>query len=975
MSGFVVGSIVAKLEMDVSGWKQSIQAVENDQRSLAGAIQRHEAGITKLGQAFTIAGAAMVGSLTAVVMSTTKLGDEYDDLRQRTGIAVNTISSFRLAIGKTDLGMAGFANSMKFLGKNMVAATQAGSQAEGKFQALGVTFKNTDGTLRPLDQVMLDVADKFKAMPDGAEKATIAMQLFGRAGTGMIHMLNLGKEGLQGEIDKAKELGIVWTNESAAAADEFQESLVTLKGATEGLGQAIMIAVLPAFQSIVEGITQVVAKIQSWIREAPGLTSVLSTMVLGIGGFLSVLGPTLILLPKLTAGMTALKAATGLSVGAMSGAILVFSAAAGAVFTLAGKYKELADAEDRLKKSTDALREPQDSLVEKLSAAATAADWQYGRMAKLIEKYSSKGDGYLAALAVAIEKGKEGADIQKALADVSEKHAKKIDELQKATKGFNFDQKALNETLGLTLKIDLEKKYADMLTALTLYKGKLTEQGEKKMIEDLIALRAELDGTVPFVTNLEDTMATFDETIAGLMDDADVQRVNDGFAKIADDGQLEFNRLTEGIVKSVLEIEPTVGLLEFKFKLLGDAMGVSADTIRLALWNIQAEFLRTMGIMVPLFERLPEAAGKTTKTIGDYFSGLYNDIASGFGNTIQKWLSGATTFRDFMSGLWGNIKDSFFRMVGEMIAKWVVDFIGGLISSAISTAATVGSSLASIGTAISTVVGTVGTVLVSFVTTIGTMIVTLATAIASAMVALATGIAGAATIIAAAAPAIIVTSLLALGIVAGLNLLKRIFASGGGGSGDGMGRVVERQDVQTMWLTRIFEDITNNIKPTLWSISEKISQLLSAIGTKGIFGYLKSYFPKTDKIISTLGGISGYMKTANSLLNGILIAIKGLPTAQHGAVATQNQLMMIHGTPNDPEYIFRKSQLTDISIPDASINQGTSVPSFTMTIPIMLDGSRIDERMVRISNGRVEWLHSQYQRANRTIPNKAISGV
>jgi hypothetical protein len=73
--------------------------------------------------------------------------------------------------------------------------------------------------------------------------------------------------------------------------------------------------------------------------------------------------------------------------------------------------------------------------------------------------------------------------------------------------------------------------------------------------------------------------------------------------------------------------------------------------------------------------------------------------------------------------------------------------------------------------------------------------------------------------------------------------------------------------------------------------------------------------------------------------------------------------MLIHGTPSDPEFIFRKSQM-------GGLGQVVNV-----TVPFYLGTEKIDERMLRIANGRVEWLHSQYQRSNRLIPPRTIGGT
>jgi hypothetical protein len=45
-----------------------------------------------------------------------------------------------------------------------------------------------------------------------------------------------------------------------------------------------------------------------------------------------------------------------------------------------------------------------------------------------------------------------------------------------------------------------------------------------------------------------------------------------------------------------------------------------------------------------------------------------------------------------------------------------------------------------------------------------------------------------------------------------------------------------------------------------------------------------------------------------------------------------------------------------------------------VTMPIYLGTEKVDERMYRIANNRVEWLHSQYEHSNRMIPLRSIGG-
>ena len=57
-----------------------------------------------------------------------------------------------------------------------------GSDAADALKKLGVNAQNADGSFRPLDDILEDVANKLAQMPDGAEKNAIAQELFGQKG-------------------------------------------------------------------------------------------------------------------------------------------------------------------------------------------------------------------------------------------------------------------------------------------------------------------------------------------------------------------------------------------------------------------------------------------------------------------------------------------------------------------------------------------------------------------------------------------------------------------------------------------------------------------------------------------------------------------------------------------------------------------------------------------------------------------------
>ena len=105
---------------------------------------------------------------------------------------------------------------IKKLATGMLEAATGSEASAQNFEALGVAVQNQDGTLRDSEQVLLDLADRFQAMPDGAEKAALAVDIFGKAGAEMIPFLNQGREGIGALKQEAAELGLQLSADTAA---------------------------------------------------------------------------------------------------------------------------------------------------------------------------------------------------------------------------------------------------------------------------------------------------------------------------------------------------------------------------------------------------------------------------------------------------------------------------------------------------------------------------------------------------------------------------------------------------------------------------------------------------------------------------------------------------------------------------------------------------------------------------------------
>ena len=280
------GALVIAAHFDqIAGAAQAgFKALTGDYDALVGMISSIPGPIGAVGGAVT-------GFLAGAITSVAELSDKYDKLSQKTGLSVTFLSSFVEAADdvrvESDTAIGALEKFARFLGGAIDPMEGGAQDAKGFGEAVarvGVEMNDAEGKARPMTDVLYDVADRFAAMPDGAEKFALAVKLFGRSGAELIPALNLGSARLREMQQQAIDTGLAITDKMTPSMRALKASQDSLNDNWEAFTRRIGASVIPVLADATGGID----RYSSALQRGDLAAGAMSSNVLGVVGALGV---------------------------------------------------------------------------------------------------------------------------------------------------------------------------------------------------------------------------------------------------------------------------------------------------------------------------------------------------------------------------------------------------------------------------------------------------------------------------------------------------------------------------------------------------------------------------------------------------------------------------------------------------------------------------------------------------------------
>lgn len=269
------------------------------------------ANIGKVGLLFSGIGAGITAPLALATNSFAGAGDAIEKLGQRTGATVESLSALEYVADRSGVSFETVEKGAKALSDKLVAAAGGSKEAAAALKSVGLEAKDLKGM--SLAEQFSAVAAGMSRMASTAEQSSAATKLFGKVGYQLVPMLKAGEVEMNNLMRRAQQLGVVLSEDDAAAAAALADAMGDAKSSLEGLNNSIGAALAPMATSFADATANAVAFASTIIRSNPGLAQ-----------FASIVGATMAALGSAALGLAGVTKATSLVIDGFKSANSAF---------------------------------------------------------------------------------------------------------------------------------------------------------------------------------------------------------------------------------------------------------------------------------------------------------------------------------------------------------------------------------------------------------------------------------------------------------------------------------------------------------------------------------------------------------------------------------------------------------------------------------------------------------------------------
>jgi hypothetical protein len=214
--------LMARVGLDTGEFETGLKKIDRDLRKLGdtGKI------VSDALKGFAAVGAAAAAATAALTAKGLALADRFDDMGKRLGVSTGVIAELSHVARMSGLEIGDLEQGLTKLAKT-----------------------------GPVEQQLVNLADKIASASTHSEKARLAIEAFGeKAGPKLLPMLADGSKGLEQMREEARKLGLTLNDVQAKQIADVNDAFDRLKSAGEGVALQLAATLAPTLTAIADGL-------------------------------------------------------------------------------------------------------------------------------------------------------------------------------------------------------------------------------------------------------------------------------------------------------------------------------------------------------------------------------------------------------------------------------------------------------------------------------------------------------------------------------------------------------------------------------------------------------------------------------------------------------------------------------------------------------------------------------------------------
>lgn len=492
--GATISKLAVKLQADTAGFKSGMASAKTSVskfgQSAGGAIGPLKGLIGPLVGA--AAAALTVGAAIKGVSSAMTRLDEVTKKAKSLDMSTESLMGLQHAAEQAGVSSDMMAKSMQKLQKNIgLALIDQAGPAHDALTQLGLDV-NAIGAMSP-EQQFLAIADALKNVANPAERAALAVDLFGKAGQDLTILTNQGSEAIQAQIDELKRLQGTLSETDTANIEAANDAWHKVGLAVEGVFNQVAAAWAPISEELGSDMADMMGEFANFISDHKAeITQTIDNIVNAVKNAVGMVVSTMTTVVDIFKSLGITNVETAAKVAAfvlgLTAAMKIFPLIVGGIEALIGVFKALTAAQV----VQQALSGPAGwaTLAIGVGVAATAV----AGVGMAFDKLTAEQEDSNAKLDEAVEQAEKLNDVGEQTVTTQKKNTDELDKQEKIReKATKRGQQLLDQN-----KTQAEK-YADQLKEidqLVTDKGLTEAQGATLTAKVEAKIQSDVDKVV-----------------------------------------------------------------------------------------------------------------------------------------------------------------------------------------------------------------------------------------------------------------------------------------------------------------------------------------------------------------------------------------------------------------------------------------------------------------------------------------------